>query len=87
MITPHAQNNILVDKDLHLKITDFGLAAYAASTTTSVGAIGGSRRWMAPELFDPDVSGVPTFESDVYAFSMTCIEVRCLSSIEMSNLT
>ncbi|KAK7676385.1 hypothetical protein QCA50_020216 [Cerrena zonata] len=68
-------NNILIDNDLHIHITDFGLAAYAASTTTSVGAVGGSRRWMAPELFDPDVSGVPTFESDVYAFSMTCIEI------------
>ncbi|CAL1699113.1 unnamed protein product [Somion occarium] len=68
-------NNILIDNDMHVRITDFGLAAYQGSNTMSVGDVGGSRRWMAPALFDPEASGKPSRESDVYAFGMTCIEI------------
>ncbi|KAK7681752.1 hypothetical protein QCA50_015099 [Cerrena zonata] len=65
-------DNILIDNGLHIRITDFGLSSYATSNPTSVASGGGSTRWMAPELL---ISGNPSFQSDVYAFAITCIEI------------
>lgn len=77
------QANILVDEDWHACLADFGLAVFAPSTTASTGTTssqhGGSVRWMAPEMDDPQSFGLDTFRrtfaSDVFAFACVCIEV------------
>ena len=64
-------------------IADFGLSAIndpqiAHWTSQSVGRKGGSTRWQAPELVDPERDEVVpnSKESDVYAWSCVCYEVR-----------
>ena len=69
------QNNVLIDGNLHIRITDFGLSAFAHPNTTSTGIVGGSTRWMAPELLTSSSQESPSFQSDVYAVGITCIEV------------
>ncbi|KAJ7615449.1 kinase-like domain-containing protein [Roridomyces roridus] len=71
--------NVLVDKSNKALLCDFGLARVKADVTSRTagmadnGAIcGGSRNWMAPELF----TGVPpSTRSDIYAFGMTIFEL------------
>ncbi|THH22369.1 hypothetical protein EUX98_g8218 [Antrodiella citrinella] len=73
--------NVLVDEKDHVRLADFGLAmiTYRANTTQDQSmAHGGSIRWQAPELLDPERFGShkqPTFASDIYAFGITCIEL------------
>ncbi|KAJ7790952.1 kinase-like domain-containing protein [Mycena leptocephala] len=69
--------NVLIDDGEHARLADFGLAivtdATLGTTTTNQS---GSWRWMAPELFDPQVeSKKRTKASDVYAFACLCIEI------------
>ncbi|THH30827.1 hypothetical protein EUX98_g3360 [Antrodiella citrinella] len=73
-VTEIAEANALVDEDLHIKLSDFGLSQLADSTTASKGSRGGGTlRWMAPELLvDGDQ---PDYASDVYAFGCFCLEV------------
>ena len=78
------QPNILVDNLGHARLADFGLACILCDSntinppTTTSGSTG-SPRWMAPELFDPEVAGLnssrPSNASDVYAFGMVVYEV------------
>jgi serine/threonine protein kinase len=92
----HSKANILINKDRRACLADFGLstitgvAAYAtpgASRTSSISnetlmsfIAGGTRRWMSPELLDPEMFGVqgdrPTRQSDCYALGMVIYEVR-----------
>ncbi|KAJ7078489.1 kinase-like domain-containing protein [Mycena epipterygia] len=70
--------NILLDDQGHVRLADFGLTVFAdgplAPTTR-----GGSTRWMAPELLDPNSCGLElfqrTFASDIYAFACVCLEL------------
>ncbi|KAH8825809.1 hypothetical protein DL96DRAFT_1670173 [Flagelloscypha sp. PMI_526] len=67
--------NVLVDDKLHCVISDFGQSemkseAYRLSGTTPPH---GTLRWQAPELMKG--ASQLTSQVDVYAFSMTCIEV------------
>lgn len=75
--------NILIDRDQHARVADFGLLTivsdhtyFPASTTASTG---GTIRWMGPELLDPEKFGLdssrPTKESDCYALGMVIYEV------------
>lgn len=47
---------------------------------TTTGAIGGTVRWMAPELLVPEECGLshcsPSKQSDMYALGMVIYEVR-----------
>jgi serine/threonine protein kinase len=56
-------------------ISDDSLVSFAA---------GGTRRWMSPELLDPELFGVqddrPTRQSDCYALGMVIYEVRVFGS-------
>lgn len=70
------QANILINDDLHVCLTDFGLTTMTdASVVKSSPAL--SARWAAPELIDPDkfkTTHFP-FPADIYAFACVCIEV------------
>jgi len=75
--------NILIDKDCHACLADFGLLTIVSDptnpTASSSSAKGGTTRWMSPELLDPDQFGIkdgrPTKESDSYALGMVILEV------------
>ena len=76
--------NILIDRDDHACIADFGLLIIVSDSThptatSSSSKSAGTTRWMSPELLDPDKfgfkSGRPTKESDCYALGMVILEV------------
>ena len=93
--------NILINKDRQACIADFGLSTITGVTThagASRGSLisndslmsfteGGTRRWMSPELLDPERFGMlesednrPTRQSDCYALGMAIYEVSgCVS--------
>ncbi|KAJ3484484.1 hypothetical protein NLI96_g5603 [Meripilus lineatus] len=73
-------DNILVDEDENVYISDFGLAVYAQAGSTKYGSSrGGNVRWLAPELIDPEQFGSdstrPTFASDIYSLGCLCVEL------------
>jgi len=90
--------NILVNKDRRACIADFGLSTITGVATHAAAGIsqtslisndtlmsftgGGTRRWMSPELLDPERFGMPELEgnrptrqSDCYALGMVIYEV------------
>ncbi|KAF9646821.1 kinase-like protein, partial [Thelephora ganbajun] len=75
--------NILIDPNGHAHLADFGLLAIVSDhtnpTTSSSFAVGGTIRWMSPELLYPDLSGLrvarPMKQSDCYALGMVIYEV------------
>lgn len=75
----HLQSlNVLVSSGLNpvAKLTDFGLARVKTETTIKTGAaskaVGGTLRWMSPELFQgKDTS----FASDVWALGLVMCEI------------
>jgi serine/threonine protein kinase len=75
--------NILIDKDGHARLADFGLLTIVSDptnpTVSSSSADGGTTRWMSPELLKAHQSGTrhvrPTKESDCYALGMVVYEV------------
>ena len=75
------QANILIDRECHARIMDFGLAAIPLDqpTHTPSPVTGGTLRWMSPELLNPEPFGLeeshPTKESDCYALGMVVYEV------------
>jgi serine/threonine protein kinase len=75
------QENVLVDDQGHAQLADFGLASikdtYSTGYTSSI--IGGSLRFMAPELLEHDMP-VRTTNSDVYALVLTCAQVSELDT-------
>lgn len=80
---------MLVDDAGCIQLTDFGMSLIADATPHNYASIhgGGALRWRAPELIDPEefqmTSSRPTYQSDVYAFACTCIEVK--SSVYLAN--
>ncbi|KAL0956192.1 hypothetical protein HGRIS_002350 [Hohenbuehelia grisea] len=83
-IYPLFQANILINNQYHACLADFGLTAvtYDPNTVNAIttsSKVLGSIRWMAPEIFHPEHSGLTssrgTPESDTYAFAMVMYEV------------
>ena len=98
ILQPSMKANILVDRDRRACIADFGLSTitgvgtHAAARASQASLIsndtlmsftgGGTRRWMSPELLDPERFGMPesednrpTRQSDCYALGMVIYEV------------
>jgi serine/threonine protein kinase len=94
----HPKANILINKYQRACLADFGfstitgVATHAAAGASQVSLIsndtlmsfvaGGTRRWMSPELLDPEMFGIPqseadrpTRQSDCYALGMVIYEV------------
>ena len=63
--------NILLDRDLMPKICDFGISRFAEGPEATQNI--GSPHWMAPEMFDQNVSY--TNKVDVYAFGILLWEM------------
>jgi serine/threonine protein kinase len=71
-------------------IADFGLARILGESGFTTKSVSGTWRWMAFELieFSDEEESIPpvTFESDVWAFGMTVLEVRQVFSVTALNL-
>ncbi|KAG5637004.1 hypothetical protein H0H81_006148 [Sphagnurus paluster] len=73
--------NILVSDAGRACLADFGLSSVVDSCgprcpdLSSRNAEGGTLRYQAPELNDPDHENPRTFASDVYAFAFVCYEI------------
>ncbi|KAG6907571.1 hypothetical protein DXG01_008408 [Tephrocybe rancida] len=74
--------NILVDGFGRACLSDFGLSGVADpeiikwTTQSSAASKGGTSRWQAPELHDPDIDNIHNSkESDVFAWASTSYEV------------
>ena len=95
--------NILVNKDRQACIADFGLSTITGIATNAAAGVsqvslisndtlmsftgGGTRRWMSPELLDPERLGMPesennrpTTQSDCFALGMVIYEVFARAS-------
>ena len=95
--------NILVNKERRACLADFGLSTITGVATHATAGVtrsslisndtlmsftgGGTRRWMSPELLDPERFGMPesegnrpTRQSDCYALGMVIYEVRIHAS-------
>eukprot|EP00835_Amoeboradix_gromovi_P003615 NODE_247_length_12991_cov_0.678328.p1 type:complete len:820 gc:universal NODE_247_length_12991_cov_0.678328:6757-9216(+) len=64
--------NILVNGDGIAKVSDFGFSFIKNEKENDDLAIGGTLRWMAPELIRKEK---PDFPIDIYAFGMTIYEI------------
>ena len=83
ILTFRDQNNILIHHaGGHAVITDLGLAVYDGNWSRAFHSLReGNVRWLAPEhqgLLSPVR---PTTSSDIYAFAITCVEVRAFLRI------
>lgn len=78
---PDPKTNILIDRNGHACLADFGLITVISDQSTYLSSCigGGTIRWMSPELLDPGKFGFeescPTKESDCYALGMVIYEV------------
>ncbi|KIO31728.1 hypothetical protein M407DRAFT_217769 [Tulasnella calospora MUT 4182] len=65
-------SNILIGDNGYSLLCDFGLTKTVESRTSTAMRGAGTFRWQGPELWD---NAPKSFESDVYAFGMTIVEV------------
>ena len=76
------KDNILIDQTGHARLADFGFLTIISDAAThlpsSSYSIGGTLRWMSPELIAPEEFGMersrPTKSSDCYSFGMVVYE-------------
>ena len=80
-----AQTNILIDRDFHPRLTDYGLVAIITDPNivdpvSTVSPSDDTFRYMAPELLNPAGFGledsISTKKSDIYAFGIVTYQVR-----------
>jgi len=66
-----------VNDEREARIADFGLSRILGESGFTTKSVGGTYRWMAPELLAHRGESVPqvTMASDVWAFGMTVLEI------------
>lgn len=73
-----AQENILIDRDCHPRLTDYGLP-FRLDVVEGEFCRYDDLQYLAPELLDPSSFGLkkrtPTKESDIFAFGMVTYQV------------
>ena len=83
LLISRPQANVIIDRQGHARLTEYGLATINSDPSFTVaatpGAVGTSR-WLAPEIINPTRKGnsPPVMESkpaDVFAFGMFAVEV------------
>jgi len=84
--------NVLIDSECRARLADFGLTMVieesTAGSTTNHYEMGGTVRWMAPEVMHPEKFGftgryrkrLPSRSTDIYALGMTIFEVSAFTS-------
>eukprot|EP00058_Branchiostoma_floridae_P024967 XP_002610457.1 hypothetical protein BRAFLDRAFT_85596 [Branchiostoma floridae] len=67
--------NVLLDRDFHVKISDFGLSKWKMQSriVTETSPMGGTPTHVPPEFFDTDAG--PTDKTDVYSFGVLLWEI------------
>ncbi|KAF3576689.1 hypothetical protein DY000_02033454 [Brassica cretica] len=75
--------NILMDKDLCPKISDFGLAKLCKNKDSIISMLDarGTAGYIAPEVFSKNFGGV-SHKSDVYSYGMVVLEMIGATNIE-----
>ena len=86
----------MIDSKHSARLADFGLAVLidesTAGRTANHRGVGGTTRWMAPEMIYPEKFGftgdehrkrLPSKSTDVYALGMTILEVSALVSLPL----
>ncbi len=63
-------SNVLVQPDLTVKLSDFGMARRASGE--NIGPVGGTPNYLAPELL---TGGQPSVQSDIFALGVTLYEM------------
>jgi hypothetical protein len=81
LVIVFVQANILVSSEREAKIADFGLTNFVEMTIPYKTERRGTRRFMAPELFDVSQEFQRTTKSDIFAFACTAFEVGSPSTI------
>jgi len=76
---PKPKANVLISHNGHACISDFGQLAIAPNQSSDISSpiVGGTYRWMSPELLHPesfDLESHPTKQSDCYALGMVIYE-------------
>jgi serine/threonine protein kinase len=64
----------MVTDDHHACLTDFGVAKMLSVSGYTTTSLGGTCRWMSPEILD-EYDPSPTVASDIWAFGMTILQV------------
>lgn len=86
----------MIDSGRGARLADFGLAVVidesTAGRTTNHRGVGGTTRWMAPEMMYPEKFGftcdeyrkrLPSRSTDVYALGMTIFEASAFVSLPL----
>lgn len=81
ILTTNTQSNILVTESKRACLADFGFSSVMDSQGLKTASLssalpgGGTGRFQAPELIDPQFEGSRSQASDIYAFGLVCYEV------------
>ncbi|KAF9237382.1 kinase-like domain-containing protein [Melanogaster broomeanus] len=73
-------NNVLLDKNYHARLTDFGHASLIGETPEALVYLKkssmeqGTIRWAAPEQRTPDATSQRTTKSDIYSFGNIALQ-------------
>ncbi|XP_027165986.1 mitogen-activated protein kinase kinase 7-like [Coffea eugenioides] len=67
--------NLLVDKQMNVKIADFGVSSKVTGSEDSCKTYAGTCAYMSPERFDPHTYGCNPFAGDVWSLGLTLMEL------------